>query len=113
MPQAPKINVAALGNVIINEAIGRGGSTWTKIQSAAPLYIRGFAQTLASIAAGVAKGEISKKDAAMYVRNARLLLIMGIANTCQVVLIEVQTFIENVLNAVRASINGALPIAIL
>lgn len=107
------INVGALGNTIINEAIRRGGGIWTKIQSGAPLYIRGFAQTLASIAAGVAKGDISKKDAAMYVRNARLLLIMGIANTSHVVLIEVQAFIDGVLNAVRASINGALPIAIL
>lgn len=107
------INVGALGNTIINEAIRRGGGIWTKIQSGAPLYIRGFAQTLAGIAAGVAKGEISKKDAAMYVRNARLLLVMGIANTSPVVLIEVQAFIDGVLNAVRASINGALPIAIL
>lgn len=107
------INVGALGNTIINEAIKRGGGIWIKIQNAAPLYIRGFAQTLASIAAGVAKGEISKKDAAMYVRNARLLLIMGIANTCQVVLIEVQAFIDSVVNAARASINGALPVAIL
>jgi hypothetical protein len=107
------INVGVLGNTIINEAIRRGGSTWTKIQSAAPLYIRGFAQTLASIAAGVVKGEISKKDAAMYVRNARLLLIMGIANTSHVVLIEVQAFIDGAINAARASINAALPIAIL
>jgi len=109
----PQVNVAALGNTIINEAISRGSSIWPKIQSAAPLYIRGFAQTLASIAAGVAKGEITKKDAAMYVRNARLLLVMGVANTCQVVLVEVQGFMDSVLNALRASINAALPIAIL
>ncbi len=109
----PAIDVARIGNFIVEEAIRTGGGTWTKIQSAAPLYIRGYAQTLAGIAAGVAKGEISKKDAAMYVRNARLLLVMGIANTCHIVMVQVQTFIDNVLKAVKTSINGALPIAIL
>jgi hypothetical protein len=113
MPAAATINVAGIGNLIIDEAIRRGSATWTNIQSAAPLYIRGYAQTLAAIAAGVARGEITQADARMYVRNARLLLVMGIANTSHIVLIQVQTFIDNVIRAVKTSINGMLPIAIL
>jgi hypothetical protein len=107
------MSASGIADVIIGEAVKIGGGTWTKIQKAAPLYIRGYAQTLANIAAGVARGEISKKDAAMYVRNARLLLVMGIANTSHIVLVQVQTFIDNVIKAVKASINGMLPVAIL
>ena len=107
------IDVTGIGYVIIQEAIRRAGGTWDSIRKAAPLYMRAYAQTLADIAAGVVRGEITKKDAAMYVRNARLLLIMGIANTTQTVLVQVQAFIDSVLKAVKASINGALPIAIL
>ena len=107
------MSLSGIGDVIIGEAVKIGGGTWTNIQKAAPLYIRGYAQTLANIAAGVARDEISKKDAAMYVRNARLLLVMGIANTSHIVLVQVQTFIDNVIKAVKASINGMLPVAIL
>ena len=109
----PSIDVTGIGNLIIQEAIRRGGNTWIGIQKAAPLYIRGYVQTLANIAAGVARAEITKKDAAMYVRNAHLLLVMGIANTTQIVMVQVQSFIDSVLKAVKPSINGALPIAIL
>ena len=49
----------------------------------------------------------------MYVRNAHLLLVMGIANTTQIVMVQVQAFIDSVLKVVKASINGALPVAIL
>ena len=107
------VSVSGIADVIISEASRIGGGTWMKIRQAAPLYIRGFAQTAASIAAGVARGEISKKDAAMYAKNARLLLIMGIANTAQIVMVQVQAFIDNVLKAVKGAINGMLPLPIL
>jgi hypothetical protein len=109
----PAVDVTGIGNLIIQEAIRRAGATWISIQKAAPLYIKGYAQALADIAAGVVRKDITKKDAAMYVRNARLLLVMGIANTTQTVLVQVQTFMDNVLKAVKTSINGALPVAIL
>lgn len=107
------MNGDAIADLIINQAISAGGPIWKKIQKAAPLYIRGYAQTLANIAAGVARSEITKKDAPMYIRNAHLLLVMGIANTSQIVLIQVQTFFDNLIGALRASINGMLPIAII
>jgi hypothetical protein len=109
----PAIDVTKIGNLIIQEAIRRAGSTWESIKKAAPLFIKGYAQTLADIAAGVVRKDITRKDAAMYLRKARLLLVMGIANTTQIVLVQVQTFMVNVLKAVRTSINGALPVAIL
>jgi hypothetical protein len=49
----------------------------------------------------------------MYVKNARLLLIMGIANTAQIVMAQVQAFIDSVLKAVKGAINGMLPFPIL
>ncbi|MDQ2632309.1 MAG: hypothetical protein M3Y78_01070 [Pseudomonadota bacterium] len=113
MPTKAAFDATGIGKLIIDEAIRRAGIVWENIRKAAPIYIRGFAQTLADVAAGVVKGEITKKDAAMFVRNARLLLIMGIANTTQTVLVQVQAFMDSVLKAVKSSINGALPIAIL
>jgi hypothetical protein len=107
------MSAAAIADQIIGQAIQTGGATWMKIQKAAPLYIRGYAQTLAEIAKGVAKGEISKADAKMYVRNAHLLLVMGIANTAQVVLVQVQTFIDGVLKTLKTSINATLPFPLL
>jgi hypothetical protein len=105
MPAATANTAAGIGSLITQEAVRRGGSTWNSIQQAAPLYIRGYAQTLVEIAKGVARGEISNAKAKMYVRNAHLLLVMGIANVAQIVLVQVQ--------AVRTSINGMLPIAVL
>ena len=107
------MDAAGLANLILTEAIKTGGSTWTKIQKSAPLYVRGYARTLIDIAEGVAAGEITKKDAAMYVTNAGLLLVMGIANTSQIVLTQVQSFMDAVLAALKTAINGALPVAIL
>ena len=102
------INVGAIANQIVGAAAGKGGSTWAKIQASAPYYIKGYAQTLAEIARGVAKGEISLKAGKLYAANAKMLLTMGIANTAQIVLHAVQTFINDVLRIVKGAVNAAL-----
>jgi hypothetical protein len=107
------VNVEAIVKQIIDQASKQGGDTWTRVKKSAPLYIRGYAQNLADIAAGVSKGEISTSDAKMYVQNAHLLLAMGIANTSHIMLYEVQLFIDSVLAIVKTAINGALPVAVL
>jgi hypothetical protein len=110
---AGKVNANAIGKQIIAAATKQGGATWTAIQKAAPIYINGYAQNLVDIAAGVAAHEISPEEANMYVQNARLLLVMGIAQTSETVLSAVQSFIDTVVGLVKNSINKALPVAIL
>lgn len=107
------MGAAAIANQILAEAIKVGGATWTKIEKAAPLYVRGYAQSLIDIAEGVAAGEISKADAKMFVANAKLLLIMGIANTSHIILAQVQRFMDGVIKTLKTAINASLPVAIL
>lgn len=107
------MSASAIANSIIAETIKTAGSAWTGIKQAAPLYIKGYAQTLVDIAKGVARGEITPADAKMYVSNAKLLLAMGIANVTQVVLARIQGLIDNVMKTLKTAINGMLPIAIL
>ncbi len=101
---------------IIAAATAIGGDTWNKIRKSTPIFVRSYAQALVDIAAGVALGPkegISKSDAKMYLQNARLLLIMGIANTNQILLVQAQKFMDKVLGIAKTAINKALPIAIL
>ncbi|MER8652906.1 MULTISPECIES: hypothetical protein [unclassified Mesorhizobium] len=105
--------MADLAKQILAQAAATGGETWGKIQKSAPLYVKSYAQSLVDIAAGVVAGEITKKDAKMYVQNAHLLLVMGIANTSHIILAQVQKFIDGVIATLKSAINAALPIAIL
>jgi hypothetical protein len=107
------VNVASIANQILAEAAKLGGDTWTKIQKSAPLYIKGYAQSLADIATGVFKGEITKEDSIMYAKNATLMLVMGIANTSHIVLVQVQAFFDTVLSILKTAINAALPVPVL
>jgi hypothetical protein len=112
MAAAP-IDPGTIAKQILTAATNQGGATWASIQKAAPIYIRGYAQNLVDIATGVVANEISPADAKMYVENAQLLLVMGIANTSEIVLSAVQAFIDSVIGIVKDSINKALPVAIL
>src|SRR3981189_721227 len=107
------VDAKSIASQIISTATNQAGATWASIQKAAPSYIRGYAQNLADIAVGVEKGEITASDARMYAENAQLLLVMGIANTSQIVLSQVQALIDNVLNILKTSINAALPVKLL
>lgn len=107
------IDVNGIAAKILQEANNVGGDTWTRIRKSAPLYVRGYAQALADIAEGVKEGGISPDDRQMYVDNAELLLVQGIANTSQIVLVEVQKFIDGVLSLAKGFINSKLPVPIL
>jgi len=107
------MDVGALTGQILQQAATIGGETWDKIQKSTPLYAKAYVQSLADIAEGVVGGEITKKDAKMYVQNARLLLVMGIANTSHIVLSQVQKFMDGVIASLKTAINAALPIALL
>jgi hypothetical protein len=113
VPDDITADLASIANQIIAQATTIGGETWTKIQKSAPLYIRGYSQNLLDIAAGVLANEITKADAKLYLQNARLLLVQGIANTAQIMLVQVQKFIDSVLNIVKGAINTSLKVAIL
>ena len=106
-------DLASIANQIIAQATTIGGDTWTKIKKSAPLYVRGFTQNLLDIAAGVVAKEISEKDAKLYAHNARLLLVQGIANTAQIMLVQVQKFIDSVLDILKGAINTTLKFAVL
>lgn len=107
------VDVGAIVNQILAEAAAVGGVTWQKIQTSAPFFVRGYVQVLADVAEGVAKHEISKSDGKMIVQNARILLDQGIANTSQIILSQVQKFINSVISTLKSAINGALPIPVL
>jgi len=103
----------SIASSILTEAAHLGGETWVKISKATKIYTRGYAQSLIDIAAGVAKGEISVADGKIYARNARFLLSQLIANVSQIVLHEVQNFLNKVLGIIKDAINAALGIALL
>lgn len=107
------MNAAALAKLILDQAVSVGGDTWGKIKTAAPIFVRGYAQTLLETAKAAASGDISVADAKQFARNAKFLLSQGIANMAHIVLFAVQSFMNGVLNAVKSAINAALPIAIL
>ncbi|MGK9165628.1 hypothetical protein KXR53_04990 [Inquilinus limosus] len=106
-------DVEKIATQILREAAQIGGRTWNEIRKSASFYIRGYAQSLVDIASGVASGDITKKDGVVYTRNAFFMLAQGIANTAQVILFEVQNFLNRVLSILKGAINSALPIAIL
>ncbi|MBL8583653.1 MAG: hypothetical protein JNL61_15705 [Rhizobiaceae bacterium] len=110
------MSLDAVAREILNAAAEIGGETWVKIRKSAPIFVRAYAQSLLDIAAGVALGPkdgISKSDAKIFIQNARLLLIMGIANTNQILLVQAQKFIDRAIAAARAAVNKALPISLL
>jgi hypothetical protein len=102
-----------IGNLILGEAAKVPGETWTKIQQAAKLYVNGYSQNLLDIAQGVVDGDLTPDEGKMNAINAQLLLEMGIANTSEIVLNEVQQFINNVIGILKTAINSKLPIPIL
>lgn len=110
------MSMQAVAGEILASAVAVGGETWNKIRKSAPIFIKAYAQSLVDIAEAVALGPeegISRKDARIFLQNARLLLVMGIANTNQILLVQAQKFIDKVIGIARAAINSALPIAIL
>lgn len=107
------VDVSGIVAQLVGEATKTGGDTWKRIQKSAPLYFRGYAQGLADIADGVLAGEITPAEAKIYTQNAHLLLVQGIANTSHVVLFQVQTFVNKVLDVLKTSINAALPVKLL
>jgi hypothetical protein len=107
------VDVHAIAQQIISQAVEIGGDTWQRIRQSAPFFVEGYAQVVAKTSLGVAKGEIGKADGRMIVQNARLLLAQGIANTSQIILSQVQKFLDGVLAIVKGSINAALPFPIL
>ncbi|MHC4048970.1 hypothetical protein [Bradyrhizobium sp. 25ACV] len=98
---------------ILDAASLRGGETWDKIKSGAPLYTKAYAQSLVDIAEAVASGDMSVTDGEAHAQTARLLLIQGFAFSSQVVLYEVQKFIDSVIQTLKDAINSKLPIALL
>ncbi|WP_274630186.1 hypothetical protein [Arvimicrobium flavum] len=108
-----KIDVNAIAAAILAEGAKTGGTIWEKVKKAAPLYVNGYASALADIATGVHKGEITKSDARMYLKDAQLLLAMGIAHTCQITLFQAQRFFNSVIAIVKTAVNTALPVPLL
>jgi hypothetical protein len=107
------IDVNGIAKQIILEAEKLGGDTWTRVQKAAPLYFRGYAQGLADIADGVRKGEITEEEAKIYAKNAQILLVQGITNTAQILLHQVQVFVDKILGVLKGAINSKLPVPLL
>ncbi len=102
-----------IAKLILARAATVPGDTWDKIKRASKLYTTGYAQNLVDIAKGVADGDITPEEGKMNAQNAELLLAMGIANTEQITLVEVQQFFNDVIAILKTAINGKLPIPIL
>lgn len=101
---------------ILSAAAQIGGETWLKIKKSAPIFVRAYAQSLVDTAAGVALGPVdgfSKADGKMYAKTARLHLIMGVAHTNQILLVQAQKFIDKALAIAKDAVNSRLPIALL
>lgn len=107
------ININSIANSILAEAARIGGDTWTSIKKSAPVYVKGYVQSIVQISAGVRSGEISRAEARIYVENSKLLLAQAIANTAHILLVQVQRLINAVIGALKTAINGVLPVAVL
>ena len=107
------INIDAISNQILSQAIAAGGATWDKIKKTAPFFIEGYAQIIGKTALKVAAGKLSKTDGRMIERHARLMLAQGIATTSLIILSQVQAFINGVIATVKTAINAALPVPLL
>lgn len=107
------MNAKSIAAAIVEAAASIGGDTWGQIRKSAPIFIRGYAQAIADIAAGVSRGDFSKHEARMYEQNARLLLVMGIANTNHILLFQAQRVIDEALKIVRTAINDGIGIALI
>jgi len=102
-----------IGQLIFARAATVPGDTWDKIKQASKLYTTGYAQNLIDIAQGVKDGDIPLEEGKMNTINAELLLAMGIANTQEITLNEVQKFFNDVIGILKTAINSKLPIPIL
>ncbi len=102
-----------IANLILAQATAKGTDTWTRIQSASQVYVRGYAQTLLATAKAVTAGDITASEAKQYAKNAMFLLAMGITNVTHIMLFEVQSFLNGVIKAIKDQINGLLPFALL
>lgn len=107
------VNVDALAKQILTQAISTGGEIWTRIKTAAPIYVKGYAKVIVDIASGVTKGGITPADGKLFARNALLILIQGITYACQVTYVQVERFINRVIEALKGTVNAALPIPLL
>jgi hypothetical protein len=102
-----------IGQLILARAVTVPGDTWDKIKQASRLCTTGYAQNLIDIAQGVKDGDIPLEERKMNAINAELLLAMGIANTQEITLNEVQKFFNDVIGILKTAINSKLPIPIL
>jgi hypothetical protein len=107
------VAAAKIAKEILAGAAGKGGKVWVQIEKSTTFHVRAYSTLLVDVAAGVAAGDITKKEGKMLVENGRFLLFMGIANTTHVLLTEVQSFLNSVLSALKGAINARLPIPLL
>ncbi|MEW6122332.1 MAG: hypothetical protein AB1698_06945 [Pseudomonadota bacterium] len=87
--------------------------TWTRISRTSPQHLRMYLRELAEIAMALQAGKISRAEAESFVRVARITLCQAIVYTSQATLVEVQDFVNGLLDALKGAINRALPVALL
>lgn len=110
------MSVNTIAAEILSAAAEIGGETWDKIKKSAPIFVGAYAQALVDIAAGVAVGGkegFSRSEGRMYEQNARLLLVMGLANTNHILLVQAQKLIDVALKIARTAINDAIGIILI
>jgi hypothetical protein len=107
------IDLEKLANQFAGEAAKIPGQTWQKIKTGSAIFLKSYFQSLNDIAEEVAANRMTLDDGKSAAENARFLLDMGIAHSTQVTLNEIQKFLDSVLSTMKATINGALPIAVL
>lgn len=107
------VDINPIVKQILDTAADKGGEAWNKVQKGAPLYVKGYAQSLADIAEAVVSGDMTVEEGKSHAHTAELLLVQGLAFTSQVVLFEIQAFIDGVLATLKGAINAKLPVAIL
>ncbi|MBZ9898541.1 hypothetical protein LB545_29975 [Mesorhizobium sp. BR1-1-6] len=105
--------VSSISSALIGEAAKIGGNLWIDIEKASRFYVKAYAQALIDTARAVAAGEMTSGEGVNSAKAASFFFYMMIAQVTQQTLVAVQRFFDAVINALKVSINGALPFPIL
>ena len=106
--------VGDIKNAIVAQAGKTGGATWQQGAAAVRANSTAYAQALESLSKGALSGEIPESEVADRAALALAMFAQAVQiEVSQILLSEIQTFLNAVIDAARVSINAALPFPVL
>lgn len=107
------LDVEAIGENLITEAIAVAQADWEKIKQVAVLEFRSLAQRIALIGEGYVAGELSKKMARRYMKTARFHVVAIMAMMTSLLEATVEKIVRKAIKAVKTIVNDYVGFALL